>query len=196
MLTLITGATGKTGSRIIDRLTAADRPVRAVSRTTGFDWEDHSTWPAALAGVDAAYIAYYPDLALPGAAETVGAFARAAAAAGVSRLVLLSGRGEPEAQRAEREVVAAGVDTTIVRCSWFAQNFSETFMGDGLQDGELALPADDTPEPFVDAEDIADVAFAALTQDGHAASSTSSPARARCASRKRWRRSPPPRAGR
>jgi len=168
MLTLITGATGKTGSRIIDRLTAADRPVRAVSRTTGFDWEDRSTWPAALAGVDAAYIAYYPDLALPGAADTVGAFAHAAAAAGVSRLVLLSGRGEPEAQRAEREVVAAGVDTTIVRCSWFAQNFSETFMGDGLQDGELALPADDTPEPFVDAEDIADVAFAALTQDGHA----------------------------
>ena len=84
MLTLITGATGKTGSRIIDRLTAADRPVRAVSRATGFDWDDHSTWPAALAGVDAAYIAYYPDLALPGAAETVGAFAHAAAAAGVS----------------------------------------------------------------------------------------------------------------
>jgi len=114
MLTLITGATGKTGSRIIDRLTAADHLVRPASRATGFDWEDQSTWPTALAGVDAAYIAYYPDLALPGAAQTVGAFARAAAAAGVSRLVLLSGRGEAEAQRAEREVLSAGVDTTIL----------------------------------------------------------------------------------
>jgi uncharacterized protein YbjT (DUF2867 family) len=168
MLTLVTGATGKTGTRIIDRLTAAGRPVRPASRATGFDWNDPSTWAAALAGADAAYIAYFPDLAVSGAADTVGAFARAAAAAGVRRLVLLSGRGEPEAQRAEREVAAAGVATTVVRCSWFAQNFSESFMLDGVLAGELALPAGDVPEPFVDVEDIADVAFAALTDDGHA----------------------------
>ncbi|MDA0173281.1 NmrA family NAD(P)-binding protein [Solirubrobacter taibaiensis] len=171
MTTLITGATGKTGTRIVERLTAAGLAVRPASRATGFDWDDHSTWAPALAGVDAAYIAYYPDLAIPGAAETVGDFAVAAAAAGVRRIVLLSGRGEPEALRAERAVAAAGVPLTIVRCSWFAQNFSESFMLDGVLSGEVALPADDTPEPFVDAEDIADVAFAALTQDGHAGES-------------------------
>ncbi len=167
MPTLITGSTGKTGRRIIERLTAAGVAVRPASRATGFDWEDPSTWAAALDGVDAAYLAYYPDLAIPGAADTVSAFARQAAAAGVGRLVLLSGRGEPEAQRAEREVAAAGVPTTVVRCSWFSQNFSESFMLDGVLSGEVALPADNTPEPFVDAEDIADVAFAALTEAGH-----------------------------
>lgn len=168
MLMLITGATGKTGTRIIDRLNAAGHEVRPASRATGFDWDDHSTWPAALAGVDAAYVAYYPDLAVPGAAEIVGAFAYAAKAAGVRRLVLLSGRGEPEAQRAEREVAKGGVPLTVVRCSWFMQNFTESFMGEGMDRGVIALPAGAVPEPFVDAEDIADVAFAALTEDGHA----------------------------
>ncbi|MDA0182741.1 NAD(P)H-binding protein [Solirubrobacter phytolaccae] len=168
MTTLITGATGKTGTRIIERLTAAGVAVRPASRATGFDWEDRSTWAAALAGADAAYLAYYPDLAMPGAADILGAFARQAEAAGVGRLVLLSGRGEPEAQRAEQEVAGAGVPWTIVRCSWFAQNFSESFMLDGVLSGDVALPAGDTPEPFVDAEDIADVAFAALTEHGHA----------------------------
>ncbi len=168
MLTLVTGATGKTGSRIIDRLSAANLAVRPASRASGFDWDDPSTWPAALAGVDAAYIAFYPDIAIPGAAETVSAFAQQAAEAGVRRLVLLSGRGEEEAQRAERMVMAAGVDTTILRCSWFAQNFSESIFLDGVLSGEVALPAGAVPEPFVDVEDIADVAFEALTGNGHA----------------------------
>jgi len=164
MTTLVLGATGKTGRRICSRL---DGDVRRASRTTGFDWNDRSTWPAMVAGVDAAYISYYPDLSLPGAAETVEAFAQLAAAAGVKRLVLLSGRGEPEAQRAEQLVAAAGTDWTVVRCSWFAQNFSEDFLAAAVAGGEVRLPATDVPEPFVDAEDIADVAVAALTQDGH-----------------------------
>lgn len=167
MKTLITNATGKTGRRIIDRLSAQGVDVRGVSRSTGFDWEDPSTWAAALDGIEAAYIAYYPDLAVPGAAETVAAFARQAASSGTRRLVLISGRGEPEAQRAEREVAAAGTEWTVVRCSWFSQNFSESFMLDAVLAGDVALPAGDVPEPFVDAEDIADVAVAALTEDGH-----------------------------
>jgi uncharacterized protein YbjT (DUF2867 family) len=165
MTTLIIGATGKTGRRIVQRLHGHD--VRPGSRATGFDWNDRSSWGPTLDGVDAAYISYFPDLAVDGAAETVGAFARQAAAQGVKRLVLLSGRGEPEAQRAEREVMAAGTEWTVVRCSWFAQNFSEAFMIEGVLAGEIALPAGDIPEPFVDAEDIADVAVAALTEDGH-----------------------------
>jgi uncharacterized protein YbjT (DUF2867 family) len=116
---LVLGATGKTGRRIIDRLSARGVPTRAGSRSAEppFDWEDRSTWAPALDGVGAVYISYYPDLAVPGAAETVGAFAELAAE---HRLVLLSGRGEEEAQRTEELVQAASPDATIVRATWFA----------------------------------------------------------------------------
>ena len=169
-LTLVTGGTGKTGRRIVQRLQAAGHPVRVGSRsaTPAFDWHDPDTWPAALAGVSAVYIAYYPDVAIPGAVDTVRTFVAQAVASGVQRLVLLSGRGEEEAQRAEQVVRDAGVAWTILRCSWFAQNFDENFMVDAIRAGELALPAGDIKEPFIDVDDIADVAFAALTGDGHA----------------------------
>jgi uncharacterized protein YbjT (DUF2867 family) len=168
-LTLITGGTGKTGRRVAERLEARGLPVRIGSRSgaPAFDWEDRSTWAAALDGAGAAYVSFYPDLAVPGAAETIEAFTEAALAAGTRRLVLLSGRGEEEAQRAERIVQASDADWTIVRCSWFNQNFSESHFLEPLLAGELALPADGVAEPFVDADDIADVAAAALTEDGH-----------------------------
>ena len=164
------GASGKTGRRIVERLAVRGVPTRVGSRTgePPFDWNDRTTWARALDGVSAAYIAYVPDLAIPGAAETVDAFARQAVEAGVQRLVLLSGRGEEEAQRTERRIADAGVEWTVVRCSWFSQNFSEGVFADPIRDGELALPVGDVPEPFVDVEDIADVAVAALTEDGHA----------------------------
>jgi uncharacterized protein YbjT (DUF2867 family) len=169
-LTLVIGGTGKTGSRVAQRLQAQGIDVRIGSRSGNprFDWEDPATWPGVFEGVDRAYIAYYPDLAQPGAAEAIGALARVAAERGVKRLVLLSGRGEPEAQRSEQALIAAGTEYTIVRCSWFSQNFSEAFMRDAVLAGELAVPARPVPEPFVDADDVAEVAVAALTQDGHA----------------------------
>jgi uncharacterized protein YbjT (DUF2867 family) len=170
-MTLVLGATGKTGRRVVERLQERGVPVRAGSRSGAppFDWDDAATWAPALRGVTAAYISYYPDLAVPGAAETVGAFARQAVEGGVRRLVLLSGRGEPEAQRAERAVQEAGAqEWTVVRCSWFSQNFSESFLLEPVLAGEVAFPAGDVREPFVDAEDVADVAVAALTDDGHA----------------------------
>lgn len=165
-LTLVLGASGKTGRRVIDRLSRHGVPVRAGSRSGSprFDWDDRSTWAPALEGTGAAYISYFPDLAAPGAAETVGAFAREAAP---RRLVLLSGRGEPEAQEAERLVREASPDATIVRCAWFAQNFSEAFLADSVAAGAVYFPAHDVREPFVDVEDVADVAAAALTQPGH-----------------------------
>jgi len=168
MTTLVLG--GKTGHRVLSRLQARGIPARAASRSTDitFDWNDRTTWAPTLAGVDAAYIAYVPDLAVPGAAETVAAFAEQAVAAGARRLVLLSGRGEEEALRAEELVARAGAEWTVVRCSWFNQNFSEGFFVDGIRAGELALPVGDVPEPFLDLEDVADVAVAALTEDGHA----------------------------
>jgi len=169
-MTLVLGGTGKTGRRVAERLRARGVPTRIGSRAghPPFDWEDRSTWAPALAGVGAAYVSYYPDLAVPGAHDAVGALAEQAVAAGVTRLVLLSGRGEEEAERAERAVAASGAEWTIVRASWFAQNFDEGHLLEPIIDGGVALPVGDVPEPFIDADDIADVAVAALTADGHA----------------------------
>jgi uncharacterized protein YbjT (DUF2867 family) len=169
-LTLVLGGTGKTGRRVAERLAARGVPTRVASRSgePPFDWEDRDTWAPALRGVSKAYISFHPDLAAPGAAATVAAFTELAVAQGVRHLVLLSGRGEEEAQRSEEVVRAAGVDWTIVRSSWFNQNFSESFLLDGVLEGTVALPVGDVREPFVDADDVADVAVAALTEDGHA----------------------------
>jgi uncharacterized protein YbjT (DUF2867 family) len=167
---LVTAATGKTGRRVADRLEAMGLPVRRASRSaaTPFDWDDPSTWGPALAGAGAAYVVYSPDLAVPAAPGAITAFVEQAREAGVRRLVLLSGRGEEEAQRCERIVQGSGLEWTVVRASWFAQNFDEGAFADLVRGGEVALPAGEVLEPFVDVEDIADVAVAALARDGHA----------------------------
>ncbi len=166
---LVLGGTGKTGRRVAQRLEQRGVPARIASRSgeTPFDWEDPSTWGPALDGCRAVYISYYPDLAAPGAPEAVRALADAALERGVRRLVLLSGRGEVEAQRAEQAVFDSGADVTVVRCAWFMQNFSEAFLRDAVLSGELVLPGGDALEPWIDTDDIADVAVAALTEPGH-----------------------------
>ena len=166
--TLVLGGTGKTGRRVVQRLAARGIPTRVGSRSgePPFDWDDQVTWAPLLDDVGSVYVSHYLD-ALPGAAETVRSFAGLAVTRGVRRLVLLSGRGEPEADRVQEAVRDTGAELTVLRATWFAQNFSESYFIDGLLAGELALPAGDTPEPFVDADDIADVAVAALTDDGH-----------------------------
>jgi uncharacterized protein YbjT (DUF2867 family) len=172
--TLVLGGTGKTGRRVAERLAERGLLVRIGSRSAEppFDWEKPDTWATALEGVSAAYVSYYPDLAIPGAPEAVRSFTELAVESGVQRLVLLSGRGEEEAQSAEQAVrevgEEAGVEWTIVRCAWFMQNFDENFLLEPILAGEVALPSGNVPEPFVDADDIADVAVAALTEDGHA----------------------------
>jgi uncharacterized protein YbjT (DUF2867 family) len=173
-MTLVLGGTGKTGRRVAQRLEARGIPTRVGSRSgePPFDWENPDTWARALQNVESVYVSYYPDLAIPGAPAAVRSFAELAAQNGVQRLVLLSGRGEEEAQSAEQAVrevgEGAGVEWTIVRCAWFMQNFDEYFLLDSILAGEVALPSGDVPEPFVDADDIADVAVAALSEDGHA----------------------------
>jgi uncharacterized protein YbjT (DUF2867 family) len=167
---LVVGGTGKTGRRVARLLKARGVPVRVGSRSGAppHDWEDRATWAPVLDGAHGAYISYPPDLAVPGAAETVASFAQQAVDQGVRRLVLLSGRGEEEAQRAEQAVRAVAPDTTIVRASWFNQNFSENFLLDDVLRGVVALPVNGVREPFVDADDIAEVAVAALAEHGHA----------------------------
>ena len=166
---LVLGATGKTGRRIAAILKDRGLPVRLGSRsaTPSFDWNNEAGWDDCLSGVEAAYINYAPDLAMPGAADSIQAFVDRAKSNGVQRLVLLSGRGEEEAQACERIVQESGIDWTIVRASWFNQNFSEGAFVEMVQAGQITLPDVETPEPFVDVDDIAEVAAAALTDAGH-----------------------------
>ena len=169
-ITLVLGGTGKTGRRVAERLHARGIETRIASRSASpsFDWNDPSNWEAVLDGVTAAYISYAPDLAIPGATDAIRRFVDLATSSGVRRLVLLSGRGEQEAQACEQIVQASNAEWTIVRASWFMQNFSEGEFLAMVQDGVITLPAADIPEPFIDVNDIADVAVAALTEEGHA----------------------------
>ncbi|MEM6392477.1 MAG: NmrA family transcriptional regulator [Planctomycetota bacterium] len=175
---LVTGATGKTGRRVLAQLQALGHTARPGSRHADipFDWDNPKTWDAALAGCSAAYLCYFPDLSVSQAPATVAAFAETAARHRLQRLVLLSGRGEPEAQRTEQLLLDAGqrhrIDVTVVRASWFAQNFTEGVFVDFIRNRHVALPTTphgtEVAEPFIDIDDIADVAVAALTQPGHA----------------------------
>ncbi len=166
---LVLGASGKTGRRIAGKLEAKGVPVRIGSRSArpAFDWDNKTGWDSCLRDVDAVYINYAPDLAVPGATDAVRRFVDRAEHHGVKRLVLLSGRGETEAQACEKIVQASGLEWTIVRAGWFNQNFSEGAFVDMVLAGRITLPAGDVPEPFVDVDDIADVAVAALTESGH-----------------------------
>ena len=169
-VTLVLGGSGKTGRRIVQRLNSRGVRTRVASRSSSpsFDWNKPEDWDVVLDGVTSVYISYSPDLAIPGATDSIQQFVDKAVEHGVNRLVLLSGRGEEEAQACEKIVQAADVEWTVLRASWFMQNFSE---GEFLQlvlGGTIALPAADVPEPFIDVNDIADVAVAALTEPGHA----------------------------
>jgi len=166
---LVIGSTGKTGSRIVRSLKEKGFSVREGSRNSDipFDWEQPETWTAALSGVTAAYVSYFPDLAFPGAADKIRALTVAATKAGVRKLVLLSGRGEAHAVACEEIVRNSGLAFTLVRAAWFAQNFSEGYLLPPVLEGVVALPAGDIKEPIVDVDDIADVAVAALTDDRH-----------------------------
>lgn len=166
---LVIGATGKTGSRVANRLDKMGVAVRRGSRsvTIPFDWDQPKTWRPALDGVSKAYVTYFPDLAMPGAVEKVEALCEAAKEAGIKRIVMLSGRGEHHARLGEDVVRHSGIDYTLVRAAWFAQNFSEGYLRDPILAGVLPMPGGDIREPIIDVEDIADVAVAALTEDGH-----------------------------
>lgn len=167
---LVLGGTGRTGSRIVQRLHDRSIQTRVASRwgKTPFLWDDRSTWDAALEGASAAYVCYSPDLAFPGVAELMGEFAERARSLDVHRLVLLSGRGEAGALASEQAIRETVAEWTVIRSSWFAQNFSEHFFLGPVLRGRLVLPAADVLEPFIDIDDLAEIASAAVVEDGHA----------------------------
>ena len=166
---VLIGGFGKTGGRIAERLQARDVAFRSASRSTqpAFDWTDRAGWAAALAGARTAYVAYQPDLAVPSASDDIGALAAAALEAGIEHVVLLSGRGEDSAIASEERLKASGLVYTVLRGSWFNQNFSEGVFLDGILAGELVLPADKVREPFLDLDDVADAAVEVLLNPVH-----------------------------
>lgn len=167
---LVLGSNGKTGRRVAERLEQIEGiEVRLGSRNEKlpFDWEKPETWPAVLQGIDTVYITFQPDLAIPSAVKTIQNFTGLATKLGVQKMVLLSGRGEKEAQLCEEIVKSTAKNWTIIRASWFNQNFSESFFLDPILAGIVALPRAEALEPFTDADDIADVVTAALLEDKH-----------------------------
>src|SRR6056297_4343210 len=138
---IIIGGTGKTGRKVVSNLREMKQTVTVGSRNgiPPFRWEDPSTWSKALEGIDKMYIVYYPDLAVPGAYEAIQKLTEVAKSAGVQKGVLLSGKGEQEAERCEQLIANSGMDYTLVRASWFSQNFSESFFIDPVLSGEVAL---------------------------------------------------------
>jgi uncharacterized protein YbjT (DUF2867 family) len=177
--TLVVGGTGKTGRRVVERQQHRGLPFRVASRSgnPAFDWEDRETWSPCLDGMTQAYVTYYPDVCVPGALDTLQSFFARAVEAGVRKIVFLSGRGEVEALQAEDALKASGAEWTILRCSFFCQNFSESFFLDPILAGELALPVGPVAEPFVDADDIADVASRHSPMIDTRGNSTNSPVR-------------------
>lgn len=166
---LVIGGTGKTGRKVAEGLRKRQQNVRIGSRNSSpsFEWNDPSTWPTALAGIDKMYIVYYPDLAVPGAYEAIKGLTEAAQEAGVKKAVLLSGKEEVEAERCEAVVANSGLDYTLVRASWFNQNFSESFLLEPILAGHVALPMPHAKIPFVDTGDIAEVVIKALLDEAH-----------------------------
>ncbi|MGX2997677.1 NAD(P)H-binding protein [Streptomyces sp. JNUCC 64] len=169
---LVLGGTGKTGRPLVAALRKAGRAVRAASRRgeTRFDWSDRSGWAPALEGVGAVYLLAPPD------PELAPLFVREAVRAGARRLVALSGRGADRLpaplfrsmDATERAVRESGVEWSVIRPNNFDQNFDDDLIWRApLRAGRLALPTGGTPEPFVDVRDVAEVAAALLTGDGH-----------------------------
>ena len=168
---LLLGGTGKVGRRLAERLEAQGHTARAVGRnsTPRFDWRDESTWAPALDGVDGVFIVG------PGSASDWSTrlehFLATAAEQRVRHAMLLSARGveflpDGAVARAEAALRRGPLAWTIVRPTHFAQNFTEAMFVPG-DDGAFFAPVADGREPFIDVNDIADVAAVALTDEGY-----------------------------
>nr|WP_294932947.1 NmrA family transcriptional regulator [uncultured Flavobacterium sp.] len=167
---LVLGGNGKTGRRVtqlLKKTSNAEVYIGSRSGVPAFHWENPETWPAVIEGIDTVYITFQPDLAVPGTPEIIQKFTTLATQNGVQKMVLLSGRGEKEAQVCEEIVKSTAKNWTIVRASWFNQNFSESIFLEPLLAGHVALPQAHALEPFTDADDIAAVVTEALLHEKH-----------------------------
>ncbi|AEV31297.1 putative nucleoside-diphosphate sugar epimerase [Owenweeksia hongkongensis DSM 17368] len=164
---LVIGGTGKTGRKVVERLQDLQQNIRIGSRSANpsFDWQDPTNWAEVLKGIDKVYITFQPDLAVPGALKAIETLTHNMKNSDVKKVVLLSGKGEKEAELCEQVIIHSGIDYSIVRASWFMQNFSESFFLDSIVAGHVALPNADAKVPYVSTDDIAEVATEVLLDD-------------------------------
>jgi uncharacterized protein YbjT (DUF2867 family) len=180
---LITTPNGKVGSELVAQLQKANVAVRLGAHTVEkakqkfpgaevvrLDFNDLATVKTALQGVSKAYLAFPTDQDPP--AAPFKAFIDEAKAAGVGRIVMLSASGvenagEAPLRQVELHLERSGVPYTILRSSWFFQNYSNSSAA-AVRAGAIAEPADDGKTAFIDTRDVAAAAVAALTQEGHA----------------------------
>ena len=173
---LITGGTGKTGRRIVPRLVekgahfiVASRSGRMVDgyNSVRFDWTDKSTFEAALNQVTAIYL-----LAPTDTTDSLGAmqpFLDRALDSGVKRFVLLSAssisKDGPMMGAVHAYLETHATEWTVLRPTWFMQNFSEQQHMPTIRDeGCIYSATGEGRVAFIDAEDIANVAVEALTR--------------------------------
>ncbi|KAG9234145.1 fungal-specific transcription factor domain-containing protein [Amylocarpus encephaloides] len=177
---LLLGGTGKVSSRIAPLLSKANYATIQASRSSKavspcpncsgvkFDWFDESTYGIPFSGskILAIFIVAPPVLeGLPLVQKFVGV----ARKSGVNRFVLLSasiiGVGDgPAMSQVSGYIEGLGVEYAILRPTWFMENFSEqqhlpTICGAS----QIITATGDGKLPFVSANDIAAVAFHALT---------------------------------
>jgi uncharacterized protein YbjT (DUF2867 family) len=175
---LVLGGTGKTARRLVPLLRERGVRARPASRhpqgdgAVRFDWDDRATWDPALEGADRVYLV--PPALDPAPDRQMIPFLERAAAAGVRRAVLLSALGVeqgPEVGQRAVELALPGSipDSVILRPTWFMENLSEGLFAPPIVAADtIALPGGEAPYALVAAGDIAAVAAAALTEDGHA----------------------------
>jgi len=176
---LVTTPNGKVGSEVVKQLQAQGQDLRIGAHTVEkaraafpgvevvhFDFANLESVKAALEGVNTLYLASPAEML----AASVNAAVDAAKQAGVTRVVRLSlagvEYGNSPLRQVELHLEASGLEHTFLRPSWFMQNYSNQ-NADGVRQGTLYEPAAEGKSAFIDTRDIAAVAVAALTQDGH-----------------------------
>ena len=184
---LVMGATGNVGSQVVKQLADTGANVRAAVRSprkaeslkgervslTEFDTDKPETVEAAFQGVDKVFLL---TPLVPNMVELSANLVAAAKKAGVKHIVKSSGMGaevEPGItltrwhREAEKAIEASGIAFTFVRPNGFMQNYAN-FNGATIKtQNTFYLPVGDGKVSYIDTRDIAAVAVAALTQDGH-----------------------------
>lgn len=182
---LVTGGTGTVGSILLDKLTAEGASVRALVRSHSKaesikargieavigDLSKPDTLPPALDGADKVFLLTSPE---ERQSELQRNLIEAARRAGVSHLVKLSAIGAgpntprliEDHYRIEREIESAGLPYTHLRPNGFMQNML-MFASAIREQGAFYAPLGDARVSYVDARDVASVAAAVLTSDGH-----------------------------
>jgi uncharacterized protein YbjT (DUF2867 family) len=181
---LVTGGTGVVGSELVRLLSQAGVPARALTRNSqkaqtlpGITWAAGDlarpeTLTTAFEGAKTVFLLthYFEDMV-----ELQHNAIAAARAAGVTHVVKVSAFAASDHSNApigrwhyqvEKELQESGMAWTMLRPHHFMQNLlaQAEYV---IKEGAIYSPSGDGTIPYVDARDVAAVAFVTLTQPGH-----------------------------